>query len=93
MSYSSNFLGVFGSGIGVFLISISFPIVWLLPSTQEYIGRYIPAAIQKELIISPSPPYSWKPSFFSAALVSIAISSALIILLVGNDSEFLYFQF
>lgn len=93
MSYSSNFLGVFGSGIGVFLISISFPIVWLLPSTQEYIGRYSPAAIQKELIISPSPPYSWKPSFFSAALVSIAISSALIILLVGNDSEFLYFQF
>jgi hypothetical protein len=75
-------------------IAVALLIVWFAPNVQQMMGSYVPylniMAKEKELP-KPSRWFTWKPSYFWAAVC--VICALVSILFLSRASEFIYFQF
>ena len=71
-------------------------VAWFAPNTQELLGRYRPA-----LGFEPSPGEGsrfrrlllWRPSYAWSLAVALLAAASILTLWIGDNAEFLYFQF
>jgi alginate O-acetyltransferase complex protein AlgI len=70
-------------------------IAWLAPNTQELLARYRPilGRIEAQPRAWPSIRLVWRPSYAWSLLVALMAAAALANMWIGDNAEFLYFQF
>jgi D-alanyl-lipoteichoic acid acyltransferase DltB (MBOAT superfamily) len=95
-----NFDGMFHNGlvdppVALRWIAILALIAWFAPNTQELMGKYRPALgfLRGESVASRYRWLLWRPSYVWSLLVALLSAVALMNMWVGDNAEFLYFQF
>jgi D-alanyl-lipoteichoic acid acyltransferase DltB (MBOAT superfamily) len=70
-------------------------IAWFAPNTQELMGRYRPALgfLGGESVASRYRWLLWRPSYGWSLVVAVLSAIALMNMWIGDNAEFLYFQF
>jgi hypothetical protein len=70
-------------------------IAWLAPNTQELLARYRPVLgrIEAEPRAWPGTRLVWRPSYAWSLVVALMAAAALANMWIGDNAEFLYFQF
>jgi hypothetical protein len=76
-------------------IAILALIAWFAPNTQELMGKYRPALgfLRGESVASRYHWLLWRPSYVWSLLLALLSAVALMNMWVGDNAEFLYFQF
>jgi hypothetical protein len=83
--------GIQGGSQAVFWIITTMLITLTFPNTQQLMRRWLINPINPDIPYRGS--FSWQPNLRYALLLSFVAAAALIMVIVGRSSEFLYFQF
>ena len=89
LGVSFGALPAYGGGWQMVTLAGLLGFVWLLPNTQQLMGKFEPA-----LDARPAPSLiSWRPSLASCLMVAGIASYLTLSLLQGPSGEFIYFEF
>jgi D-alanyl-lipoteichoic acid acyltransferase DltB (MBOAT superfamily) len=91
ISLNFNGTGIHGGAWAVFWIGVSMSIALFLPNTQQLMGKRLTSLINPA--ITGSTIMNWKPNLIWVFMLSLLAGTALVMVMVGRSSEFLYFQF
>jgi D-alanyl-lipoteichoic acid acyltransferase DltB (MBOAT superfamily) len=97
---SVTYEGMFHNGLvdpsaALWWIAVLALIAWLAPNTQELMGRYRPALgfLGVEGLASRARWLLWRPSVVWSIVVALLSAAALMNMWIGDNAEFIYFQF
>lgn len=82
---------IHGGYWAVFWVVIASFITWFLPNTQQLITQFSDNLSDKSTSFGNT--LIWQPNIIWALLLSLLASASLIMVIIGRNSEFLYFQF
>ena len=79
-----------GPVMGGYIIVLSLLVALFVPNVHEFMGKHSPAIVSG---FKSGNKVTWRPSYLWAGISIILFVISISLLVVGNDSEFLYFQF